>query len=216
MSFGSDMFSLDTDPLITTVKDSIKSVDSDKIMKKVIEDAKDITKDASNKLAMSTREIAEDYINKAMDEINTKVAFSSDDLISLMNSIQNNPTMSLKGLVEYFNAKFECNRIVKILANVMAKGIPVTPNVLFRPHTEKAEVVNGIFKLKKQPIDMGGYFFINDLVMFKGTNGALTLYDSISVNVETKVCSFLDKTLTGTATVTYFVLEINDGAVPTK
>lgn len=142
------------------------------------------------------------------DAIKVDMFFTPTDIIELMQYFEGgNGRYNIVGLVEYFNKKFNCNRITELLNGVVSKGIEYTPKVIFRPVTEKCTVINGEFKISNKPYVMDTFPFLNNLVVVKDTNGGYMFFDDVKFNIDTLICFLNDIDIQGTATVSYFVIE---------
>ena len=133
--------------------------------------------------------------------------FTSEDIIKVNEFFNTRNKYSLDGLVQYFDGKLGCNRVAKILNDVIQRGIKLTPNIVFHPITEKIKLTNGEFTLSQQPYFMGSSIFINNLIVVKLTNGKYVFHDDVDFNSDNLKCLLSDKTINGTVTVSYFVLD---------
>jgi hypothetical protein len=134
--------------------------------------------------------------------------FTSEDIVKLNEYFtENENRYSLKGLVQYFDSKLGCNRVVKLLNDVIQRGIKITPNIVFHPVTEKRVIENGVFTLTNKPYFMDDSIFINNLIVVKLLDGTYKFYDDVEFDLVSLKCNLGEEALSGTATVSYFVLD---------
>jgi len=133
--------------------------------------------------------------------------FTSEDIIKLNEAIAATGSFSIKGLIQYFDAKLQCNRVVSLLNNIIEEGIKVTPSIVFHPVTERCDVKNGVFYITSKPYFMGSSIFINNLIVVKNSDNTYSFYDDVDFTLDSLKCSLNDETVNGTATVSYFVLD---------
>ena len=136
-----------------------------------------------------------------------KAFFTSEDLVSTMEYFKDGNTYTLQGMIQYFNAKYKCNRIVKLLREVLDNGIKILPKVMFTPVTEKCKVKDNKFALSQRPYKMGDYYFLNNLVHIKYLDGTSDFFDNVEYDEELMVCNVPDASGDGFAYVSYFVLQ---------
>jgi len=146
----------------------------------------------------------------SIDLCDMNVTFTAKDIVELQQVIVNNNIYTIEGLVEYFNNKFTCNKVIDFLKLLYREGIKLTPKLEFKPITEKCLVTNGEFKLKRRPLAMDDSYFINNLVVVRLFNedGELTnmyeFYDDVDVDLNNLKCKLSKDTVNGIASVSYF------------
>jgi len=158
-----------------------------------------------------------EYTQNEIDKINTdrnanrtvKYFFTSEDIVNMKGYINEDNNPSITGLVQYFNAKIEYNRIADILEQIILNGVNILPKVAFKPITEACAVVDGKFTLTNAPYEMDGFFFLNNLVVMKNEDGSFDFYMDVVVDAESKVCT-INTDKDGIVTVSYFIM--NTGA----
>jgi len=134
--------------------------------------------------------------------------FTSEDIVKLNEYFTlNKNRYSIEGLVQFFESQLGCNRIVSLLNEVITRGMKVIPNVIFHPVTEKCIIENGVFNITQTPYYMGDSIFINDLIVVKLSDGTYEFYDDVEKDLVSLKCKLGNETLSGTATVSYFVLD---------
>ena len=89
---------------------------------------------------------------------------------------------------------------MKISGKLLLELLSVKPPV---PVTEKIPVKDGIFFLNKKPVSVGGYYFVNNMVLIEYNDKSFDLYTDVTIDLNTLQCTLSDK-ITGTCTVTYF------------
>lgn len=136
--------------------------------------------------------------------------FTSTDVVGLMEYFKKDNSYSVAGMIQYFNARYKCNRIVNLLKGVIKDGLKLLPDVYFAPVTMKFDVVGGKFQMVDTPYFMRGSYFVSNLAVLKLNNkdGNMStnyaFYDDIEINLNTLICDLKDD-VDGTVSVTYFV-----------
>lgn len=131
--------------------------------------------------------------------------FTSEDIIRMKDYLLNENNPSIKGLVQYFNAKIEYNRIADLLEDIITQGVSLVPKIVFKPVTETCIVTDGKFTLTQNPYHMDGFYFLNNLVVMKNDDGSYDFFDDAKVDIDTLECT-IDTTKDGKVTVSYFVI----------
>jgi len=134
--------------------------------------------------------------------------FTSEDIIKLNEYFTlNKNTYSIEGLIQFFEAKVGCNRVASILNELINNGVKIMPNIVFHPVTEKRTIKDGCFTITQQPYYMGDSIFINNLIVVKLFDGTYDFYDDVEIDLVGLKCNLKNEKLSGTATVSYFVLD---------
>jgi len=139
------------------------------------------------------------------------ILFTAQDIIEISNVMKERNIHTIEGLVEYFNSKYNCNKVVDLLKALYFEGIKVSPEFNFKPVTEKCLVTNGVFKLSKPPIAMEDSYFINNLVVVrlfdedKNLTNAYEFFDDPEVDLSNLTVK-IDTDKSGIASVSYFTL----------
>ena len=133
--------------------------------------------------------------------------FTSEDIITMNEYFNAGNNYSLEGLIQFFDARIGCNRVVRLLNDVISRGIKIMPQILFHPVTEKCVLENGEFTINQVPYSMGDSIFINNLIVVKNSDNTYDFYDDVEFDLVNLKCSLNDKNAHGTATVSYFVLD---------
>lgn len=128
--------------------------------------------------------------------IDDKFYFTSKDIIELQEFLttlteKQKMKYNIDDLVRYFNEKYSCNKILKMLKQILDFGIPIIPKLSFVPVTEACEVKNGIFRLSNVPYNMGGYYFVNNLLLVKYEDGTSDFFTDVKVDIDTLTCDLV-------------------------
>ena len=140
---------------------------------------------------------------------NDGIYFTAEDIVEFKEMLEEfykrnpNKDFTIEDLVNYFNNKYECNKLVDILKNIVEKGLEIKPKLAFLPITEKCEVTKGKFKLSRKPLRMGEYYFLNNLVLVRYEDGTYDFYSDVKVNEETLICDLGNESINGTCFVSY-------------
>ena len=140
--------------------------------------------------------------------IKDEITFTSEDLIEFKQALESyiketNQTMNVKDLVNYFNKHFECNKIIDLLKLIVGNGFEVKPKLAYLPTTERCVVTKGTFVISKRPLEMNGYFFLNNLVVVKYKDNTFDFFTDVVVDPESRVCNLNNPNVNGVCYVSY-------------
>ena len=136
--------------------------------------------------------------------------FTSTDMMDLTSYLNDGVSNhSIMGIVQFFDAKLGTNRLVKLLQDVLDRGVKVMPKILFHPVTEKCSLKNGVFHISNKPYVMGDSVFVNNLIVVKLLDGTYVFHDGVTFTFNDLKCVLSDDKISGHATVSYFVLDVD-------
>ena len=140
--------------------------------------------------------------------------FTSEDILGVIAAYRAGHT-TIESMVQYFNSRYECNKILAIINEVIEKGISIKPDIAFVPYTEKSIVTNGKFRLTNKPYNLGGSLFLNNLIVLKRDDGTYEFFDDGHLDPDTLIYTIdgngvPENDIVGTATVSYFISTLND------